>query len=290
MIKLKQIPYDTKKIRELVYVKNPHLKHHYVHLNGYQPKDLKNKYVLKSIQLDHYPPTALAFYEVCFYNILKNIPDDKLPYVIKNHRPRKFLIYDEEFKKWREGDQDDLISEVIKPYLKIMASSISCASCVTRALELGDLKCLYNLSSSTIAIKNSNEILDKYSLPNYDINTEHEDIDKFYKHFVKIAVDRLEPREDDDDEKKEPDEPEPEPERDEYTQLMIQEELEEKKKIEEDNKYASIFGIEECYNNNNRVSNARQVTKCIEYCHESDEEEEPPPEMNKYFDYGDDDN
>lgn len=184
-------PYSKDQLNQAVFKFNPYLKPVSMYNNGYIPKDTRGRYILKSINEIDYPNTSVKYYKKCFENILKNIPTDKLPYKIKDSSRHIFDIYDYNNNVWVKGKSSEFIRLTIKLLAgMINASLVTALSNMSCYFKIGDFEVFYQKKCDQSQFKKLKEeiqtlITSNYTLPDYEMNEEEENIDSFYrKNFI----------------------------------------------------------------------------------------------------------
>lgn len=182
-----QKPISKSDLYEICFKHNPYLKMVTMYSNGEIPKDIKHKYVLKSIDECEYPQSIIDFYETCLKNVLENIPNEKLPYKVRDKQRKIFDIYSYDDCCWLKGNTDDLIRHTITPLCMMIYSSISSALCnIQTRCDNKMIKVLYGINiidkSTKLKINEIQVLLTgRFSLPNYDDEMTEHDILNFYK-------------------------------------------------------------------------------------------------------------
>lgn len=180
-------PMSKSDLYEMCFKHNPYLKMVTMYSDGTIPKDIKHKYVLKTIDEGEYPQSIVDFYHTCLKNVLENIPNEKLPYKIRDKQRKIFDIYSYDDCCWLKGNTDDLIKHTITPLCMMIFSSISSALCnIQTRCDNKMIKVLYGINifdkSTKLKINEIQVILTGlYSLPNYDDEMSENDISNFYK-------------------------------------------------------------------------------------------------------------
>lgn len=191
-----ELPYDNDQLTKIIYKYNPYTMQYAIRRNGFSPKDFKAWYTLKYFNVTDYPDTRLQFYKKCLEEILKNIPNEKLPYRVKDYRRRIYDIYNYSEKMWMKGNVDDLIQLIIKKIMVLIQNSLYGAISVLNELNTSDFHALENrkidpTSFNRLRMELQSELTHKFSLPDYDVDLTDNDINIFYKNFVKILNERL---------------------------------------------------------------------------------------------------
>lgn len=180
-------PYNQEQLTENIFKFNPYLKRNTVYRNGFSPKDYKNQWILKSIDPNDYPTTNVKFYKKCFNEILSKIKNDKLPYRVRDANRNLFDIYDYGNNIWIKGETNNLINLVIKPLAKKINYCITMAmSNMETYLQGEDYRMHYRCGNDVKKCKDKiNDlrihITNNYSLPDYDMDLDDDDVNIFYK-------------------------------------------------------------------------------------------------------------
>lgn len=180
-------PYSKDQLYQAVFKFNPFLKKVSMYKSGFYPKDTRGQYVLHSIDSMDYPDTNIKYYKKCFQEILKNIPIDKLPYKVKDINRNIFDIYDYNNNMWIKGKSNELIEYTIKFISSMINSTLTSAlSNMSCYCSPDDFKVFYGKRCDMRQFKQIKDsiqmlILNNYSLPEYDMNEEEENIDTFYR-------------------------------------------------------------------------------------------------------------
>jgi len=184
-------PYSKDQLNQAVFKFNPYLKPVSMYNNGYIPKDTRGRYILKSINEIDYQNTSIKYYKKCFENILKNIPTDKLPYKIKDSSRHIFDIYDYNNNVWVKGKSSEFIRLTIKLLAgMINASLVTALSNMSTYFKVDDFNVFYQKQCNQSQFKKLKEniqtlITSTYTLPDFEMNEEEENIDAFYrKNFI----------------------------------------------------------------------------------------------------------
>lgn len=197
-----ELPYTYDELSKCIYKYNPFTRQYSIkkHTYGYVSKNYKSWYVLNYFDKNDYPDNTSNFYKKCLEVIIQNIPDNKLPYRVKDANRYVYDIYNYTEFRWIRGKTEDLVELIVKPFLSLIQASIYSAINETKDLTIHDFNILEN---SNIDIKKWNslkselqiDIINKFSLPSDDSeNDETEDVKEshFYKkHFGKILIDRF---------------------------------------------------------------------------------------------------
>lgn len=177
-------PIPKNELYDLVFKYNPYLRSVSLYSNGYTPKDTRQRYVLNCVDKDAYPENKVTFYKKCFQNILKNIPDAKLPYRLRDKSRHIYDIYDYENNCWLRGNTTDLIKYTVTPIAMMVHATLTSAICNLNVYC--DVKMLYMLYKVQNFDKREFQniqvtLTDRYSLPNYNMRVDEEEIDSFYR-------------------------------------------------------------------------------------------------------------
>lgn len=197
-----ELPYTYDELSKCIYKYNPFTRQYSIkkHTYGYVSKNYKSWYVLNYFDKNDYPDNTSMFYKKCLEVIIQNIPDNKLPYRMKDAGRYIYDIYNYTEFRWIRGKTEDLVELIVKPFLSLIQASIYSAINETKDLTVHDFNILEN---SNIDTKKWNslkselqiDIINKFSLPSDDSeNDDTEDIKEshFYKkHFGKILIDRF---------------------------------------------------------------------------------------------------
>lgn len=197
-----ELPYTYDELSKCIYKYNPFTRQYSIkkHTYGYVSKNYKSWYVLNYFDKNDYPDNTSMFYKKCLEVIIQNIPDNKLPYRVKDANRHVYDIYNYTEFRWIRGKTEDLVELIVKPFLSLIQASIYSAINETKDLTIHDFNILEN---SNIDTKKWNslkselqiDIINKFSLPSDDSeNDDTEDIKEshFYKkHFGKILIDRF---------------------------------------------------------------------------------------------------
>jgi hypothetical protein len=180
-------PYLKDQLYQAVFKFNPFLKKVSMYKSGFYPKDTRGQYVLHSIDNMDYPDTNIKYYKKCFQEILKNIPIDKLPYRVRDINRNIFDIYDYNNNTWIKGKSNELIEHTIKFIASMINSTLTSAlSNMSCYCSPDDFKVFYGRRCDMRQFKQIKDsiqmlIINNYSLPEYDMNEEEENIDTFYR-------------------------------------------------------------------------------------------------------------
>lgn len=191
-----ELPYDNDQLTKIIYKYNFYTRQYSIRRNGFSPKDFKSWYTLKYFNVTDYPDTKVQFYKKCLEEILKNIPNEKLPYRVRDYKRRIYDIYNYSEKMWMKGNVDDLIQLIIKKIIALIQSSFFSAINVFNELNTSDFHALENrkidpTSFNRLRMELQSELTYNFSLPDYDDDVSEEDKYKFYKNFIKILNERL---------------------------------------------------------------------------------------------------
>jgi hypothetical protein len=192
-----ELPYDNDQLTKIIYKYNPYNTQYSIRRNGFSPKDFKSWYTLKYFNFLDYPSTNVQFYKKCLEEILKNIPNEKLPYRIRDVNRYIYDIYDYDNKQWIKGKTEDLIQIIIKKFMLLIQNSLYGAINVLNELNTSDFHALENrkidpTSFNRLRMELQRDLTHKFSLPDYDNDMSEEDKYNFYKkNFVKVMNERL---------------------------------------------------------------------------------------------------
>lgn len=192
-----ELPYDNDQLTKIVYKYNPYSKQYAVRRGGFVPKDFKFWYILKYFNILEYPNTKIQFYKKCLEEILKNIPDEKLPYRIRDAHRYIYDIYDYNNKQWIKGKSDDLVQLIIKKIMGLIQASLYSAINVLNEINTFDFHAIENRRIDAKSFDNlrrnlQSDLIYNFSLPDYDDDMTEEDKYNFYKkNFVKVMNERL---------------------------------------------------------------------------------------------------
>lgn len=191
-----ELPYDNDQLTKTFYKYNPYSRQYSIRRNGFVPKEFKFWYILKYFNIVEYPSTKVGYYKKCLEEILKNIPNEKLPYRVRDLKRRIYDIYDYSEKRWIKGNTDDLIQITIKKFVSLIHSSLFSAINVMSEINTLDFHALENRRIDPKSFDNlranlRNDLIYNFTSPEYDDVTE-EDKYNFYKNnFVKVLNERL---------------------------------------------------------------------------------------------------
>lgn len=192
-----ELPYDYEQLKKIVYKYNPYCRQYSIRRGGVVSKDYRAWYILKYFNILEYPDTNIQFYKKCLEEILKNIPNEKLPYRIRDFRRHIYDIYDYGERRWIKGNIDDLIQMVIKKIIGLIQTSLYSGINVLNEINTFDFHALENRRIDITAFVNlrrnlQTELTYRFSLPDYDDDMSDEDKYNFYKkNFVKVMNERL---------------------------------------------------------------------------------------------------
>lgn len=192
-----ELPYDYEQLTKIIYKYNPYSRQYSIRRNGFVPKDFKSWYTLKYFNILDYPSTKIQFYKKCLEEILKNIPDEKLPYRIRDSNRYVYDIYDYDNKQWIKGKTDDLVQMIIKKFMELIQASLYSATNVFNELNTSDFHALENrridpTAFNRLRMELQRDLIYNFSLPDYDDDITEEDKYNFYKkNFVKVMNERL---------------------------------------------------------------------------------------------------
>ncbi len=192
-----ELPYDNDQLTKIVYKYNPYSRQYSIRRNGYVSKDFKAWYTLKYFNILDYPDTRIKFYKKCLEEILKNIPNDKLPYRVRDFKRKIYDIYNYNEKIWMKGNQHDLIEILIKKIMMLIHASLYSAINVLNEINTSDFNALENRKIDPTAFAKwkmelQRDLIHTFTLPDYDDEETDEDKYNFYKNnFVKIMNERL---------------------------------------------------------------------------------------------------
>jgi len=191
-----ELPYDNDQLTKIVYKYNPYCRQYSIRRNGFVPKDFKSWYILKHFNFLDYPSTKVQFYKKCLEEILKNIPDEKLPYRIRDKSRYIYDIYDYDNKQWIKGKTEDLV-QLIKKFMLLIQTSLYSAINVLNEINTLDFHALENrridpTSFTRWRMELQRDLIYTFSLPDYDDDVTEEDKYNFYKkNFIKTMNERL---------------------------------------------------------------------------------------------------
>lgn len=191
------LPYDYDQLKKIIYKYNPYSRQYSIRRGGFVPKDFKSWYTLKYFNIIDYPETKIKFYKKCLEEILKNIPNEKLPYRIRDANRYVYDIYDYDSKQWIKGKTDDLVQMIIKKIMMLIQASLYSSINVFNELNTSDYHAIENKRIDPNSLDRlrrdiQSELTYRFSLPDYDDDITEEDKYNFYKkNFVKVMNERL---------------------------------------------------------------------------------------------------
>jgi len=192
-----ELPYDYEQLKKIIYKYNPYSRQYSIRRGGFVPKDFKSWYTLKYFNIIDYPETKIKFYKKCLEEILKNIPNEKLPYRIRDAKRYIYDIYDYDSKQWIKGKTDDLVQMIIKKIMILIQASLYSSINVFNELNTSDYHAIENKRIDPNSLDRlrrdiQSELTYRFSLPDYDDDITEEDKYNFYKkNFVKVMNERL---------------------------------------------------------------------------------------------------
>lgn len=191
------LPYDYEQLKKIVYKYNPYCRQYSIRRGGFISKDFKEWYILKYFNILDYPDSKIQFYKKCLEEILKNIPNEKLPYRVRDFKRHIYDIYDYSERRWIKGNIDDLIQMTIKKIIGLIQASLYSAINIFNEINTLDFQALENrridpTSFNRLRMELQRDLTYTFSLPDYDDEISDEDKYNFYKkNFVKVMNERL---------------------------------------------------------------------------------------------------
>lgn len=197
-----ELPYTYDELSKCIYKYNPFTRQYSIkkHTYGYVSKNYKSWYVLNYFDKNDYPENTAKFYKKCLEVIIQNIPDNKLPYRVKDANRHVYDIYNYTEFRWIRGKTEDLVELIVKLFLSLIQASIYSAINETKDLSVHDFNILENCNIdakkwNSLKSELQIDIINNFSLPSDDNeNDDTEDTKElhFYKkHFGKILIDRF---------------------------------------------------------------------------------------------------